>query len=83
MLAGLDTSSRCCAAAPRASLVNETELDWPNIAEAIESLGKAAAREFANRVSTILIHLMNLAASPAIDPRIGWFGSSGTSWNAC
>jgi len=54
-------------------LVNEAELDWLNVAEEIESLGKAAVRELANRVSTILIHLMKLQASPAIDPRIGWF----------
>jgi hypothetical protein len=54
-------------------LVNEAELDWPNIAEEIESLGKAASRELANRISTILIHLMKLAASPAIGPHIGWF----------
>jgi hypothetical protein len=54
-------------------LVNEAELDWPNIAEEIESLGKAASRELSSRISAILIHLMKLSASPAIDPRIGWF----------
>lgn len=52
--------------------VNE-QVDWINIIDEVESLGKAAARELANRVSTILIHLMKLQASPAIDPRIGWF----------
>jgi hypothetical protein len=53
-------------------LVNEAELDWPNISEEIEALGKTVARELANRISTILIHLMKLQASPAIEPRIGW-----------
>ena len=52
--------------------VNETDLDWPNIAEEIESLGKTVARELASRVSTILIHLIKLEASPAAEPRIGW-----------
>src|SRR5271165_1979740 len=53
-------------------LVNEADLDWPNIAEEIESLGKTVARELATRVSTILIHLIKLEASPAAEPRIGW-----------
>nr|WP_294566327.1 DUF29 domain-containing protein [uncultured Rhodopila sp.] len=52
--------------------INEAELDWPNIAEEIDSLGKTVARELSNRILTILIHLMKLAASPAIEPRIGW-----------
>ncbi|WP_428483164.1 DUF29 domain-containing protein [Rhodopila sp.] len=52
--------------------VNDVELDWLNIAEEIESLGKSVARELASRISTILIHLMKLQASPAVAPRIGW-----------
>jgi Domain of unknown function DUF29 len=47
-------------------------IDWENVAEEIESLGKSLARELASRVSTILIHLMKLEASPATAPRIGW-----------
>jgi hypothetical protein len=54
------------------ALVNDAELDWLNIAEEIESVGKTAARELAGRISTILVHLMKLAVSPAIEPRIGW-----------
>ena len=46
-------------------------IDWENVAEEIESLGKSLARELASRVSTILIHLMKLEASPAAEPRIG------------
>ncbi|MFL5254773.1 MAG: DUF29 domain-containing protein [Rhodopila sp.] len=53
-------------------LVNDAELDWHNIAEEIESVGKTATRELASRVSTILVHLMKLAASPATEPRTGW-----------
>lgn len=54
-------------------LVNEAELDWFNIAEEIESLGKTIGRELAKRISTILIQLMKLQASPAVEPRIGLF----------
>jgi hypothetical protein len=50
--------------------VNGADLDWPNIAEEIEPLSKASARELANRLSTILIHLLNLQSSKATDPRI-------------
>ena len=53
-------------------LVNERDLDWSNIAEEIESLGKSDRREMRNRVATILFHLIKLQASPATDPRAGW-----------
>ena len=47
-------------------------IDWENVAEEIESLGKSLARELASRISTILIHLMKLEASPANEPRNAW-----------
>ena len=47
-------------------------VDWTNIIEEIESLGRSQEQELANRVSTILDHLMRLQASPATDPRRGW-----------
>ena len=53
-------------------LVNEAELDWPNIAEEIESLGKIQSRELSSRIATIILHLMKLQASPADAPRGGW-----------
>ena len=48
------------------------QVDWANIIEEIESLGRSQEQELANRVSTILEHLMRLQASPAPDPRRGW-----------
>ncbi len=51
--------------------INES-LDWQNIAEEIEALGKSQARELASRIGTILEHLIKLLASPATDPRAGW-----------
>ncbi len=53
-------------------LINEADLDWPNIAEEIESMGQAQRRELASRIAAILLHLMKLQASPAAEPRAGW-----------
>jgi hypothetical protein len=50
-------------------------IDWQNVAEEIESLGKSQARELASRIETILVHMMKLQASPASNPRIGWRAS--------
>jgi len=47
-------------------------IDWQNVAEEIESLGKSQARALAGRIETILVHLIKLQASPASTPRIGW-----------
>ncbi len=53
-------------------LVNEAEIDWPNVAEEIEALGKNEARALASQIATILEHLLKLEASPAAEPRAGW-----------
>jgi hypothetical protein len=53
-------------------LLNDDELDWPNLAEEIESFGKRDAREMASRITTILIHLIKLEVSAATEPRAGW-----------
>ncbi len=47
-------------------------VDWENIAEEIESLGRADRRELASRIGTIIEHLLKLQSSPATDPRPGW-----------
>src|ERR1700709_1688639 len=49
-------------------VVNEAVVDWPNIAEKIESLGKAQSRELASRIAAVMLHLMKLQASPATEP---------------
>jgi hypothetical protein len=50
-------------------------LDWENLAEEIESLGKSLRRELGSQIRRILRHLLKLEASPASDPRAGWRGS--------
>jgi hypothetical protein len=47
-------------------------IDWENVAEEIESLGRSQGRELASRIRTILVHLLKLHTSPAADPRAGW-----------
>lgn len=47
-------------------------LDWENLAEEIESLGKSDRREIRSQVTRILRHLLKLAVSAATRPRQGW-----------
>jgi hypothetical protein len=47
-------------------------LDWGNLAEEIESLGRSQRRELRSRLTAILEHLLKLEHSPAPDPRHGW-----------
>jgi uncharacterized protein DUF29 len=48
------------------------QVDWENVAEEIDSLGRSDRRELRSRVRTILLHLMKLQASPATEPHPGW-----------
>ena len=47
-------------------------LDWENLAEEIESLGRSQRRELSSQLRRILRHLLKLQASPAAEPRAGW-----------
>src|SRR5882724_9929155 len=47
-------------------------LDWENLAEEIDSLGRSVRHELRSRISTIIEHLLKLESSPATDPRRGW-----------
>ncbi|HEY2620277.1 MAG TPA: DUF29 domain-containing protein [Acetobacteraceae bacterium] len=51
--------------------VNDADLDWPNIAEEIETLGRSERRLLTNQLATIIEHLVKLQASPAQEPRAG------------
>jgi hypothetical protein len=53
-------------------LVNEAELDWPNIAEEIEALGQSERSKLRSLIGTVIEHLIKLQASQAIEPRNGW-----------
>ena len=47
-------------------------LDWENLAEEIESLGRSDKRELRSQIRRILRHLFKLEASPSAEPRAGW-----------
>ena len=47
-------------------------LDWENLAEEIESLGKSDRRALHSQIYRIISHLAKLQFSPARDPRLGW-----------
>lgn len=47
-------------------------LDWENLAEEIESLGKSQRTELKSQTRRILRHLFKLDASPSTEPRGGW-----------
>ncbi|MGA3401556.1 MAG: DUF29 domain-containing protein [Acetobacteraceae bacterium] len=52
--------------------VNDADLDWPNIAEEIESVGRSERSALSSHIGNALEHLIKLQASPAIEPRGGW-----------
>ncbi len=52
--------------------VNDTDLDWPNIADEIEAVARSERAAVASRIATIIEHLVKLEASPATEPRAGW-----------
>ena len=52
--------------------VNDADLDWPNIAEEIETVGRSERSAVASHIATIIEHLIKLQASPTVEPRAGW-----------
>ena len=52
--------------------VNDADLDWPNIAEEIETVGRSERGAIISKIATIIEHLIKLQASQAVDPRAGW-----------
>jgi len=52
-------------------------VDWTNIVEEIETLGRSERSRLASHICTVLEHLMRLQAAPATDPRRGWRATVG------
>jgi hypothetical protein len=67
------------AAALRRAKDSNLPLDWENLAEEIESLGKSDRRELASQIRRIMHHLFKIEASPASDPRAGWRSTIGNA----
>ena len=64
------------AVALRLAKNSNLPLDWENLAEEIESLGKSDRRELRSQIRRILRHLLKLEASPSVEPRAGWRATS-------
>src|SRR5690348_15042634 len=47
-------------------------LDWENLAEEIEDLGKSLRIALKSQISRVILHQIKLMHSPASDPRRGW-----------
>lgn len=52
--------------------VNDADVDWPNIAEEIETVGRSERAAVRSLITSIIEHLIKLEASPATEPRAGW-----------
>jgi hypothetical protein len=52
--------------------VNDADLDWPNIADEIESVGRSEGSALSGHIGNVLEHLIKLQISPATEPRAGW-----------
>jgi hypothetical protein len=57
-------------AAARSS--SNQQLDWENLAEEIDDLGRSHTRALGAHITRIIQHLVKLEHSPAVDPRNGW-----------
>jgi len=66
------TEEQAAALRAAAALGTNLPLDWENLAEEIDSLGRSLKHELRSRLMTILEHLLKLQHSPATDPRRGW-----------
>jgi Domain of unknown function DUF29 len=47
-------------------------IDWENVAEEIESLGRSERHALASHIAIVIEHLLKLQASPANNPARGW-----------
>jgi hypothetical protein len=63
------------AAALRRAKSSNLPLDWENLAEEIESLGRSDRRQLRSQITRVLRHLLKLEVSPATEPRAGWRGT--------
>ncbi|WP_372398521.1 DUF29 domain-containing protein [Azospirillum sp. HJ39] len=49
-----------------------TPIDWENLAEEIEGMGRSELRAVESALVRVIEHLLKLENSPAADPRGGW-----------
>jgi Domain of unknown function DUF29 len=66
------TEQQAAALREAAAAGTNLPLDWENLAEEIDSLGRATRRELRSRIATIIEHLLKLECSTAAAPRRSW-----------
>jgi hypothetical protein len=66
------TEEQSSALRDAARIGTNLPLDWENLAEEVESLGRSQRHELRSRIGVILEHLLKIERSPAADPRRGW-----------
>jgi hypothetical protein len=66
------TEQQSSALREAAAVGTNLPLDWENLAEEVESLGRSQRHGLRSRIAGILEHLLKLEHSPATDPRRGW-----------
>ncbi len=71
------TEQQAAALRQATGLSTNLPLDWENLAEEIDSLGRSHRRELRSRIAVIIEHLIKLECSPATDPRRGWMETIG------
>ncbi len=71
------TEEQAAALRDAARLGTNLPLDWENLAEEIDSLGRSLRHELRSRIAMIVEHLLKLECSPAIDPRRDWMETIG------
>jgi hypothetical protein len=52
--------------------VADLPVDWENVAEEIESVGRSELHALESALTRVIEHLLKLEYSPAVDPRAGW-----------
>jgi uncharacterized protein DUF29 len=60
----------------KGELVNDAELDWPNIAEEIESVGREQRHAVESLLMRALVHLLKIKAWPQSDDVSHWQAES-------
>ena len=71
------TEQQSSALRQAAGVGTNLPLDWENLAEEIESLGRSQRHEVRSRIAVIIEHLLKLEHSPAVDPRRGCIDTIG------
>jgi Domain of unknown function DUF29 len=71
------TEEQATALREAAGLETNLPLDWENLAEEIDSLGRSQSRELGSRIAVVIEHLIKLEISTATGPRAGWIDTIG------